>query len=958
MRLAEKAAMPAAAFAPPAPGSFLGLDPRAVELPDSLSGDIELLDRLLGAVLHEQGAEAVASTARKLYAGPDSIEPSELFEKMPELADPAFLRKVLRAFAVLFQLLNTAEQKEIVRANAQRQADAGDAPRSESIAEAVAALAKSGLSAGDMQRLLHRLDICPTLTAHPSEARRRSVLDKLQAVAQALIARDSPGLHAGAQSQTARDILRTLDAFWQTDELRASPLTVTDEAANTLYFFDHSILEVVARLHDDLRTALERHYPGHAFDVPPFVSYRSWVGGDRDGNPNVTPEVTWQTLVRHKSRILGHYVRGVETVRRELSQSVRLVSVAPALLESLKHDAATIALSEAQLRRYRLEPYALKLVYVEARLEATREHAAALADLPIDGAASPPPPQAYVHAQDFVDDLTLIEKSLRANRGARLADSGPFAKLVAQAVTFGFHLAALDIRQHSEEHERALAEILLAAGALPPDRPYAELEEDEKVRLLRRELETARPLLAPEWVVSDKTRSVLQVFRVLRQAQQHLSREAVTAYIISMTHGSSDILEVLLLAKEAGLLRWRVDGNGRRLESDLDVVPLFETIEDLRDCGALMRELFADAGYRRQLEARGTFQEIMLGYSDSSKDGGFLAANAWLYETQAKLAQVCREAGVAVRFFHGRGGTVGRGGGRANRAILSQPPGSFDGRIRFTEQGEVISFRYGVPALGSRHMEQIVSASLIAASDSASPAPIRPEWLAALKEMAAHSLRVYRELVHDDDDFWTFYTQATPIQHISRLPIASRPASRSRQPAGLEALRAIPWVFAWVQSRYVVPGWYGLGSALQAYAEQAPEALATLSVMYRDWLFFRMVVNNAQLELLRAHLPTAAWYAKRVHPRELGERMHARIAEEHRLTRDWILRATQQQDLLEHAPVVRRTVELRNPALEPLSKLQVALLERLEHDAESDAAWQEAMLLSIIGIAAAMQSTG
>jgi phosphoenolpyruvate carboxylase len=394
----------------------------------------------------------------------------------------------------------------------------------------------------------------------------------------------------------------------------------------------------------------------------------------------------------------------------------------------------------------------------------------------------------------------------------------------------------------------------------------------------------------------------------------------------------------------------------------LDVVPLFETIEDLRLCDELMRGLFDDPGYREHLRGRGTFQEIMLGYSDSSKDGGFLMANASLYETQARLAEVCREAGVDVRFFHGRGGTVGRGGGRANRAILSQPPGSFDGRIRFTEQGEVISFRYSVLPLGHRHMEQIVNAALLAASDRTSQPLVQSEWRGALKHMAERSFQVYRELVHEDPDFWSFYRQATPIQHISRLPIASRPASRARQPAGLDALRAIPWVFAWVQSRYVIPGWYGLGGALKAYAEQGAEQLALLETMCREWVFFRMVINNAQLELLRAHLPTARWYAARVRPPELGARIHERIAREHALSCEWILRITGQKDLLEHAPVVRRTVELRNPALMPLSKLQVALMDRLDLEAEQDtelhAAWQEALLLSITGIAAAMQSTG
>jgi phosphoenolpyruvate carboxylase len=945
--------------------AFLGLEPGRYGLPAPLSEDIVLIDRLLGAVLQEQDEDAVLTIARQLHARGSALDPA-LVKSIPELQDVRVVQRLLRAYAVLFQLLNTAEQKEIVRVNSERQARAGDAPRSESIGDAIKTLRDRGMSADEMRRLIERLDICPTLTAHPTEARRRSVLDKLQSIAQSLIDGNTASAAAAATvaepSEKVRAVLRTLTALWQTDELRASPLTVNDEAANTLYFLEHSIVEVVSCLHDDLREALEQNYPGMAFDIPAFVRYRSWVGGDRDGNPNVTPNVTWETLVRHKTRILERYVRGIEALRRELTQSARLVDVSDDLLKSLEDDAHTVSLTEAQLRRYRLEPYALKLVYAQARLEATLDHVRGLTDASPDRAHEPPKTPAYADAEEFLQDLRLIEASLRDHRGERLVDSGPLARLLTQAATFGFHLAALDIRQHSEEHERAIEEMLLMAGVLPSERRYSALDEEQKVELLQRELSNPRPLLPVDWSGSNETRSVLQVFGVMRQAQRCLSSHSVTAYIISMTHGVSDLLEVLLLAKEAGLFRWRVEGAERRLESDIDVVPLFETIEDLRHCDTLMRSLFADTAYRAHLTARGTFQEIMLGYSDSSKDGGFLAANASLYDTQARLADACREARIEVRFFHGRGGTVGRGGGRANRAILSQPPGSFDGRIRFTEQGEVISFRYSLLPLAHRHMEQIVNAALLASSKRTAQAPAPDKWLEALREMAARSLETYRELVHNDPDFWMFYREATPIQYISRLPIASRPASRSRQPAGLDALRAIPWVFAWVQSRYVIPGWYGLGTALKAYAEGAPERLATLTAMYREWLFFRMVINNAQLELLRAHLPTAALYAKRVHPAELGMRIHQRIEEEHRVTREWILRMTEQQDLLGHAPVVRRTVELRNPALAPLSTLQVALLDRLDkepgQEGDGDPGWQEAMLLSITGIAAAMQSTG
>ena len=946
------------------PSSFLDLHPERTQLSDSLCADIALIDRLLGAVLSTQTDADLVEIARALYAERNEADPRTLFERMPQLREPDFAKRLLRAYTILFQLINTAEQKEIVRANRQRYARAREGERPESIGEAVHALHTAGVSADEMQALIERLEVCPTLTAHPTEARRRSVLDKLQAIGSALVASaergDAPPLDGRLASHQPleEEVRRLLTVLWQTDELRATPLTVVDEAANTLYFIEHSILDIVAWLHEDMHAALARYYPGHEFTIGPFVQYGSWVGGDRDGNPNVSAEVTWQTLVRHKRLALEHYIACVGALRRELTVSMRLVGVSEPLLKSIADDARTIALSAETLQRYHVEPYALKLVYIGARLAATLAHVNTLAGF--ESPAALPGGEAYASAASFLEDLTLIRRSLIDNRGEVLAEQGPLAHLIAQATACGFHLAALDIRQHSEEHERAVDELIAAAHVLPPEKKYSSLPEEEKVALLTRELSNPRPLLSHDRSGAVEAKRVLDVFDVMRTAQTLLSPQAVTTYIISMTHGVSDMLEVLLLAKEVGLLRWSWREGEQHLESAIDVVPLFETIDDLQRCDGLMRSLYGAPAYRRHLDARGNFQEIMLGYSDSSKDGGFFAANATLYDTQARLAAACRDAGVRTRFFHGRGGTVGRGGGRANRAILSQPSGSFDGAIRFTEQGEIVSFRYSMPALGHRHMEQIVNAALIAASDKTAQPQIREEWVQAMHHMAKHSLAAYRALVHEDPEFWSFYTQATPIRYISRLPIASRPASRARQLGGLDSLRAIPWVFAWIQNRYVVPGWYGLGSALRDYAEESKENATLLATMYRDWLFFKMVINNAQLELLRSDLPTAAWYAQRVQPPELGTRMHARLRDEHALAREWILKLTGHDELLGHAPMVRKTVELRNPAMMPLSKIQVALLDVLEREADGPraAAWQDAMLLSITGIAAAMQSTG
>ena len=718
-----------------------------------------------------------------------------------------------------------------------------------------------------------------------------------------------------------------------------------------------------------MRTALADAYPDDHFEIPPFLTYRSWVGGDRDGNPNVTPEVTWRTLIAHRRVALEFYRERIDRLRREMTLGRRHVQEGDPLLVSLEVDQKTVPLAAERQRRYQAEPYGLKLQFMYERLHADLAQLSALAAGGAAAATAPNTAHAYGDAEPFIADLLILQDSLRRNRAACVADEGALAALLVQARTFGFHLAALDIRQHSDEHEKAVGELLHAAHALPGGaKSYAELPEADKIAVLARELQNPRPLVARDAELSPGTASALQIFRVIRDARRRLSPRAVECYIVSMTHAVSDLLEPLLLAKECGLLRWREDGG---VESDLDFVPLFETIDDLHGCDTLMQAIFASPIYRRQLAARDNFQEIMLGYSDSSKDGGFLAANWALHSTQSRLAAVCRAADVTLRFFHGRGGTVGRGGGRANRAIQSQPPGSFNGRIRFTEQGEVISFRYGLAPIAHRHLEQIVSATLLTTLQQSGRVKSAahgesPEWDAAMRGMAAFSRGIYRQMVHEDPNFWVFFAQATPIKHISRLPIASRPVSRSGKKLGsVDDLRAIPWVFAWIQSRYVVPGWYGLGSALADFADNTPDGLERLRTLYREWLFFRAVIDNAQLELTRAHPPTSAWYAARTEPPALGATFHTLITDELARTIEWTLKVTEQKELLGHANVVRSTVELRNPAVIPISLLQVALMNAEDRDnggidapLAENSRWREAILLSITGIAAAMQSTG
>ena len=943
--------------------AFLNLDPRAAGLSDPLSDDIELVDRILGRVVREQQGEILIDAARALAAdqGQRGID---LFDRIPELNNPELVKRLLRAFTILFQLLNTAEQKEIVRVNRRRQSTP-ESPRPESISEAVQRLKNAGASAAEVQKLLSGLEIEPTLTAHPTEARRRAVLDKLHSIANALVERTIPPelVRLDRPLDTAErlesDLHRALTSLWQTGELRAGKVTVDDEVRNALYFVRSTIFDVVPWLQEDLLSALASSYPKRSFDIPPLVKYRSWVGGDRDGNPNVTPEVTWQTLLYHKETALNLYIERVAALRRDLTQSLRIVKASDELLGSLERDRAAGLTPPERIQRFEMEPYALKLEFVERRLRATLLHLESLRDLLIENHAYSPHFPAYSGAEEFLQDLTLIQQSLNANKGEALANSGALPRLILQVKTFDFHLASLDIRNHSDDHEKVLDEVMELAGVLP-GRRYSSLTEEEKVKLLTQELSHSRPLVPRDWRGSAQSRAALRVFDVVQYARRYISPRAVTAYVISMTHGVSDVLEVLLLAKESGL--FRPANSQEPVSSDIDVVPLFETIDDLENCHNLLGKLFENPVYRSQLNARSEFQEVMLGYSDSSKDGGYLAANWMLHDAQARIAKTCDEAGARLRLFHGRGGTVGRGGGRANRAILSQPEGSFTGRIRFTEQGEVISFRYSLAPIAHRHLEQIVNSVLVAASPSLPKPREKAAWHQAMRRLSDESRETYRRLVYEDKDFWSFYVQATPVSHISHLPIASRPVMRpGSQSIGLEGLRAIPWVFAWVQNRYVVPGWYGMGSALKQFGSESEANLRLLREMYEKWPFFRTVVDNAQLELVRANLETAGDYAARVTPARIGKRIHAIITEEYEVTVKWALKITGQRELMEKS-VVRKTVGLRNPATEPLNKLQVALMDLWDSvdgkDREAESAWHDALLLSIAGLAAAMQSTG
>ncbi|NNK63385.1 MAG: phosphoenolpyruvate carboxylase, partial [Gemmatimonadetes bacterium] len=745
-----------------------------------LKSDIALLDEVLREVLRSHAGVAhldlLDETERQCAAvlggdlsAADAVGNLGLDE----------IRALVKALTLRFHLVNTAEKLAIVRVNRERERAASeDAPRGESIAEAIAQLKARGCSLDEARDLLSRLDIQPTLTAHPTEARRRAILLKGQRTAAVMQLLRDPDLLGAERRELRRELAELVHLLFATDEVRTQRLKVLQEVYNGLYFLTTSIWTVVPQLSRDIREGLRTYY-GEVGSPSQPVSYRSWIGGDRDGNPGVTAEVTREAIDMHRSAAIDLCDEALKNLRAELSLSERRVPVPAVLVESIAADPEPENMDPALRSVLQHEPYRTKIELMRAHLAAARTEA------------------GRYRARDLLADLRLLQECLEETGFGKVVHGGRLADFIVQVETFGFHLAALDVRQHSAVHEAVVADMLRVA-AVEPD--YTRLGESERIALLETQLADRRPLLGREAEVSEKTQEMLAVLRVMREG---LLRDvgSIGSYVISMTHGLSDILEVLVLLKESGL--WTRDGD--EVSCDIDVAPLLETVEDLRAGPDLMHAMFESPAYSAHLAARGGLQEVMLGYSDSNKDGGFWMSNWRLHEAQNQLATACAERDIQLRLFHGRGGTVGRGGGRANRAILAAPVRSRTGRIRMTEQGEVISFRYGLGAIAHRHLEQVVSAMITSLAPEPSDAPTltdeaREQRRQVMDRLAERSMETYRGLI-DEKGFFDWFSAVSPIAHISGLPLASRPVSRFGGSLDFENLRAIPWVFAWTQMR-------------------------------------------------------------------------------------------------------------------------------------------------------------
>ncbi len=919
-----------------------------------------MLGRLLGDVLVEQSGpdlfsevEAIRRACKRLRGNWTPQAAAQLRTRVAQL-DLGQASAVARAFAIYFQLVNVAEQHHRVRRRREHELrPETEGPQEESFVQLVPEFRARGLSGERVAALVDALRVDLVSTAHPTENVRRTVLDKYVELHAALARTDREHL-TPAERQDLEEALRSeITALWQTDELRSSPPTVIDEVKNNLFYFDDILFDALPGVAEDLQAELARVYPEAGIDVGEVVRFGTWVGGDRDGNPAVTAEVTREALILQKRLVLNKYLRAIQVVARKLSSSSTLQPPTPALRQSIAADEVAMPAFAAFMRdRNRYEPCRRKLFFVYRKLElALRAIGGRIEESSTGSAVVPTGDPGYQAATEFVADLEVIAAALEATRGGLLARRY-LAPLIRRVRLFGFHLATMDIRAHSSTHTRAIDEVLGVAGVCPE---YAKLGPEAQAALLARLLAPGgwRPGQVSPNQLTAASAEVLESFQVIAWAQQELGPRAIGPYIISMTHGVEDVLEVLFLAQDAGLCGW-TGGRGSAYRSTLDIAPLVETIEDLRHGAEMLGTLLAHPAYQPQVAARGHFQEVMLGYSDSTKDGGYLSANWALHCAQRDMAAVAAAEGVELAYFHGRGGSLGRGGGPLGAAIRAQPVGTVRGKLRITQQGEVMSHRFLPLAIAERTLEQVLVAVLDAASRAETPTG-KPQWHTAMEAMAGVAREEYRRLV-EQPGFVSYFYAATPIDEIAMLHIGSRP-SRRKPGQSLEDLRAIPWVFAWTQSRHLIPGWYGLGTGLAACGDWD-----MLREMYRDWPFFRTVIDNGAMALCKADMAIAAEYAAlAAEAVPAAPDIFAQVREEYERTRTAVLAVQGNDRLLDDAPALQRTIELRNPYVDPLSYLQVALLRRLRQgglNADERGNYLVAVLRTLNGIAHGLRNTG
>ena len=908
-----------------------------------LREDIRLLGRILGDTLREQEGEAVFNlvenvrrTAVRFRKTHDDRDREQL-EQLLDSLSPRDTLSVVRAFSYFSQLSNIAEDQHH---NRRRRAHlkAGSPPQEGSIQLALDRVQEKHFSADTVQAFFNKALISPVLTAHPTEVQRKSILDCQLIIASLMSERNRIDMSPDELADNEEALRRFVLILWHTRMLRTSKMTVLDEIKNGLAYYSYTFLTEIPKIYAALEKQLEQRFGQH-FAIPPFLRVGSWIGGDRDGNPFVTHEVMHKAAESHSTLILEHYLSETHLLGKRLSLSTRLVNVSDEL-------AAFAARSTDKAASREDEPYRRALIMIYSRLVAT---AKGLDHRVEHLRPAEPDAKPYADALEFIADLDMLIASLTQHHALYLA-RGRIAYLRRAVEVFGFHLAPLDMRQHSGVHEQVVSE-LFAYGVNKPG--YAAQNEATRRTWLLDALQASPALAANMAKFSDATQSELRIMQTAASIHQRFGRAALPNYIISMTKGVSDLLEVALMVQQSGLIE-----TGTKPVLHLNIIPLFETIDDLRSCGTIMDELFSVGYYRQLLKSRNNTQEVMLGYSDSNKDGGYLTANWELYKAEIDLVRVFEKHGIELRLFHGRGGTVGRGGGPSYEAIRAQPPGSVNGQIRITEQGEVIASKYSNPEIGRRNLETLIAATMEATllhhhgDDST-----MPEYHRIMEALSLDAIAVYRKLVYETPGFTDYFFAATPIREIAELNIGSRPSSRKASDK-IEDLRAIPWVFSWSLNRVLLPGWYGFGSAAKKFVAREGEAgLKQLQAMYKNWAFFRGLLSNMDMVLSKTDMGIASRYAGLVEDKALRKAIFGIIEAEWHSTVEMLFAITGATTLLEDNPTLARSLTTRTPYIDPLNHLQVALLRR-HRAGDDDVLVKRAIHLTINGIAAGLRNSG
>ncbi|GMR02000.1 MAG: phosphoenolpyruvate carboxylase [Acidimicrobiia bacterium] len=904
----------------------------------ALRADIRRLGNQLGdSLVRQEGpelldlVEEVRAIARRL-TGSGPVEADDALDALLGGLDLATLSTLVRAFTAYFYLANVAEQThrlDELAARTRRQRGW--------LESTVDQIEAAGLERAEIERLLERLELRPVFTAHPTEASRRSILTKLNAVSDLLDERLDTRATEADKRRIDRRLAELIDLIWQTDELRHDRPDPRDEAASVIYYLDELFKGSVPEVLDDYATEMMRLGIDVAIDDTP-IRFGTWVGGDRDGNPFVTAAVTDDVLAAQHDHAMRNLIGAVEALAGDLSTSSRVRRVSDELDASLEVDRRHMPNVYERFGVLNAEePYRLKLGYIHQRLINTRERMAS--------GSRPVPGRGYATIGELLAELALIHRSLLDNRGGLVA-TGMVARATRTAATFGFHLATMDIRQLAARHHEAIDELFNRLAI-----PYNELDATGRAEKLAEELRGRRPMTTTAAEVSEETAATLEVFRMIRRVKERYGTDLIESYIVSMTRDVDDVLAAAVLAREAGL----IDVPGRIAE--LGFVPLLETTEELRMADDLLDRLLGVEPYREIVRLRGDVQEVMLGYSDSNKAGGITTSQWEIYKAQQRLRDIAKAHGVVLRLFHGRGGTIGRGGGPTHEAILAQPFGTVDGPIKITEQGEVIADKYGLPELAARNLELTLSAVIEASLLHQSPRQPREQlvvWRDTMDAVSDAAYKAYRGLI-EDPDLVEYFLSSTPVDELGALNIGSRPSRRPDGSGSLDDLRAIPWVFGWTQSRQIIPGWFGVGSGLAA-ARDAGHG-AAIHQMYQHWSFFKTFISNVEMTLAKTDLGIAKRYVQALVSSERRHLFDTIEAEYHRSVAE-ILAITNEGALLEANPVLQRTLRVRDTYLQPLHHLQVNLLERSHDTNHDDPVLRRALLLTVNGIAAGLRNTG